>query len=112
MKIFIVVLVLFSQSGFAKDIHCSVKYNGTVVLNSSVLTLLNQKMKFASLPYVTAYLTEKENQQYSIEAFIPEQEQRIYSDGTLRGTKDRLVLSLWSRDLLLDLTCSNTLDLE
>ncbi len=104
-------LFLFSFISFAvnfagaKDLRCQILENNEVTFTNKVYPVLNQKVPIGRTAQTTAYVTEKENQTYIVEAFLTDYDARIYGQGVLNNATDELTASLWGRDSMVDVTC-------
>lgn len=108
MKKLVLILLFFLQikTAWAKDFDCQIIMNNEVVTKSKVSSSLKEKVMVGKLPAVTAYITEKSNHIFSLEAFVPDYEARIYGQGLIRQASDQVNTSLWGRDILIEVTCS------
>lgn len=104
-KILTALLLTLSLKAFSADLLCDISVNLDILSESTVATSLDQKILIDRVGTVTAYITEKENHHYVVEAFLADHEMRIYGEGTLREKSDRLVASSWSRDAIIDIEC-------
>ncbi len=103
----IMVLGLFTSSiGLAKTLNCQIKINDDVLTESQVETKTKEKVFISQADSIRAYVTEKVDDIYTLEAFVGNEELRIYSEGVLPTSADRLVASLWSRNTMADIECS------
>ena len=99
-------VLLMSSISSAATLNCTIKVNNAVVAQNQVQTKSKEKVFVASADSIQAFVTEKVDDIFIIEAFIGESEIRIYSEGMLRTPADRLVTSLWSREMMADIECS------
>ena len=102
----ILASLALSSIASAATLNCHIDINNDPLLQTSVETKTKQKVKIGDVDTVTAYITEKVDGIYTLEAFIANAEMRIYSEGMLKSSNDRLSTSVWSRDILLDIECS------
>lgn len=107
MKIYLSILALFlSFNVYSAELLCDISVNFDILSESTVTTGLNEKTPIDSVGSITAYVTEKENNHYIIEAFLADHELRIYGEGSLREKSDKVVVSSWSRDSIIDIQCT------
>lgn len=101
-----VILVFLSCSLVkASDLECKTLVNLDVVGQNKVTTQLSQKVLIDQLSEITSYVTETKPDFYSLEAFIPSLEMRIYSEAKLNKIDDTITLSAWARNIMLDVIC-------
>lgn len=107
MKIYLSLLALaVSFNVYSAELLCDISVNLDILSQTTVTTELNEKTSIDSVGSVTAYVTEKENNHYIVEAFLADHEIRIYGEGTLRDKSDKVVASAWSRDSIIDIQCT------
>lgn len=106
MKIYLSLLALaLSFNVYSAELLCDISVNFDILSETTVSTKLNEKMPIDSVGSVSAYVTEKENNHFVIEAFLADHEIRIYGEGALREKSDKVVASSWSRDSIIDIQC-------
>lgn len=105
-KIIVVAGLFISSASMAKSLTCLVQVNDSVVSEIQVETMTKQKIAISEVYSVQAFVTEKVDDIYILEAFIGNEQVRIYGEGMLRTPADRLVASLWSRGTMADIECS------
>lgn len=101
----LIVATFTASTSFAKILICSLKLNNNLVVQNDIHTLLKEKVAFAKTDSIRAYVTENDNDLFSVEAFVGDYEIRIYADGVLKTSTDRLNLTLWGRDSMIDAEC-------
>jgi len=104
-KILAVLIGLFSINAFSADLICDISVNLDILSESTVTTKLNDKTPIDTVGNIVAYVTEKEKSHFIIEAFLADHEMRIYGEGALRESTDKIVASAWSRDSIIDIEC-------
>ena len=104
MKILLFSL-LISGNVFAANLKCRVLINLDVVNESFLVTKLKEKTLIGNHEQIITYVTETATDVFSIEAFVPELDARIYSEGTLKGPDEALTASVWARDVLAEVSC-------
>lgn len=106
MKSFLmIILMAMGTNVLAQDLVCSAYVNSELVFMNQVTPANNEKVLIGREPNFTAYITQKDNNIYILEAFIVNQETRIYSEGSLIQPESHIKLSLWSRDEIIDIDC-------
>jgi hypothetical protein len=107
-KIFALVILMTvnSTSAFATTLFCEMIINSESLVKIKVETKFSEKVFIGEAASVRAYVTEKENQFFSLEAFIPEYESRIYGEGYLNSKPAKINVSLWGRERLIEVNCS------
>lgn len=104
--IFTCVVFLFTTSAWSQDFYCDIIYNNQVILTNKVtLGDKNQKVLIGKSDAVTGYITLSDKNLYTIEAFLPEYEARIYGQGALNTASDSVTASIWGRESMIDVTC-------
>lgn len=104
MKIFSFILML-SSIVHASNLDCQTYLNLEVISQTSVQSAINQKILVENTERVVTYLTENDHHQFVLEAFIPSLQIRIYSEAKVSDIHDSIKVSLWDRDLILDIVC-------
>ena len=102
----ILIMLIASTSAFSKDLICDIKVNLDSVLTVPVSTTLKDKVMIGEVDEARAYITEQADNQFLVEAYLPDYEIRIYGLGTLREAKDTVTASLWGREYMIDIACS------
>ena len=102
----ILLSLFFSVSAFATELNCQIAESLTPVLKVRVNTQAMQKTLIGKTQDITAYVTEKADKSFSVEAFLHSAEIRIYADGPIQASGQKLTASYWSRDSLYDIQCS------
>lgn len=87
----------------AETVSCFYKKNLDSDGDVRVETVLNKKILLFDTGSLRAFITEKENSQFEIEAFLKDFEMRVYSMGSLDSKP--LNLSLWSREEIAEVSC-------
>lgn len=100
------VLTVISISAQAKNLACEIRLNDSVLTASTVQTIQGEKVSIGKLPGISAYIQEQADDVYRIEAFLPDYEARIYSQGKINASGDQLIASLWGREVLVEVQCA------
>ena len=108
MKSFVIsVLFLFtSLKSYAAQLGCKIEVNESKVLEQNISTLVNEKQLIGETSSIRAFITEKDSNFFSLEAFLGEYETRVYSEAYLRGPSDSLKLIFWNRNILIGVSCT------
>lgn len=104
MKLFI-LFSLLASSALANRVSCEVLMNDSKVFSNQVETTTNKKVLIGEMADWSAYVIEKADGVYTLEAYLPGSDARVYSTGLLKQVNDKLTASLWGRDILIDLSC-------
>ena len=105
--IILVILALISApTAFAGTFACDLIINGERVHQAPVTTVLNEKSLVTKKASAVVYLTEKNSNEYSLEAFLPGYDARIYAEGSVKARGEKITASLWGRDILIETTCT------
>lgn len=102
---FLAALILGLVSSQASDLQCVIRKNDLKILQALVKTQRSRAVLIGLSEGVEAFVTEKENQMFMIEAYVPESDARIYAEGSLLRFSDKLSATIWSRKSLIDLEC-------
>lgn len=94
------------SSVLTKKITCDIYKNLELLQSEELHLTLNQKLKLAPTYDASVYATLKEEHLIVLEAFIPDKEIRIYSEAHLNQKNNKIGLSLWSRESIFDVYCS------
>jgi hypothetical protein len=100
------VLFLIQAQASAKTLYCSIKENDAVVSSERIESDLGRKVALGPTRMTRAYVTEQKNASFTVEAFLPDYEIRIYGQGAMRAPTDQVSASFWSRDALIEIICS------
>lgn len=98
-------LVLVSLTAQSATLECKSFINLDEVTNSNVITSLKKQVLIDKVDEITTYVTETKPNVFSLEAFIPMLEQRIYSEAALNNIDEEIKSTAWSRDILVDVVC-------
>lgn len=100
------VISLISFSAWSQDLHCEIIYNSQVILKNKItVSEKNEKVNIGKSAIATAYVSVSDKNLYTIEAFLPEYEVRIYGQGGLNEQTETITASLWGRESIIDVTC-------
>ena len=99
--------VLFALNSYAKNLECEIKVNDSVMSTKAVTGVINEKSEIGEVDSMRAFVTERENDYFTIEVFLGNSEARLYSEGFLKTSTDKLVLSFWDREVLLEVQCAS-----
>ena len=103
----ILIFSLFSASFslFSAELDCSIQINQEIMSSTQVSTTLDQKINIDSLEGVYAYVTEKQAGHFILEAYLVDYDLRIYGEGSLKQSEDKVVASAWGRTSMVDIEC-------
>lgn len=90
---------------FAAELFCDISVNLNILSETNVSTILNSKTRIDALEGITAYVTEKEKSHFIVEAYLADYDMRIFGEGTIKDSEDRLVATAWGRDSIVDIEC-------
>ena len=90
----------------AETVSCFYKKNLDSDGDVRVETAPNKKVLLFDTGSLRAFITEKENSQFEIEAFLKDHDMRIYSMGSLDPKP--LTMSLWSREEIAEIRCQTS----
>jgi hypothetical protein len=98
--------ILFTANVYATELECIISHNSEPVSYMNVTTEIGKKVQIDNVEGVSAYVTQKDENFYSLEAFMYEYDIRGYSEGMIRNASDKLTFSLWGRTSLTDISCT------
>lgn len=100
------ITTFMTLSAWSQDLFCEISYNNQVILKNKIyVNEKNQKISIGKSSVATAYISLSEKNVYTIEAFLPEYEVRIYGQGGLSNENEVINASLWGRESIVDVTC-------
>lgn len=107
IKTAILSFIVFAISSLARaeDFYCDMVYNAKTILNTKVKAVSHEKVIIGKSSVISAYITAEDNTLYTIEAFIPEYEVRVYGKGSAQKEGDVVSASVWGRDSIVDVNC-------
>jgi hypothetical protein len=108
MKILLLIMTLsFGLLSQATLLTCDISLNSKKILShSNINTQVNEKVAIGESQGIIAYVTEKVDSSFSVEAFLANEEARIYAEGPLKNSGEKVSASFWGRDSLVDVLCS------
>ncbi len=98
--------LFFIQPLFAKIFNCQFLENTQLIDTAKIETSYQDKILIFKKSQLSSYITEKHNNQFEIDTFIPDKESRIYSQSTLKTINEEISSSIWSRDYLFEIKCT------
>lgn len=101
----LLTILLCAGPVLSANLDCQVRINLDEVSNSVVVTSVGNKILITENSQLVSFVTETAQDVYSIEAFIPAIDARIYSEGILINTGENLTATAWARDVLADVSC-------
>lgn len=102
---FLTAFLLLSFTAQARTLTCEIKINSSVVARGKLNSQLQQKVPIIRLQSAAFFVTEKPNNFFSMEVYLPAYEARVFGEGHLRNPEDRVSVSFWSREALLEANC-------
>ena len=104
-KILLLCLFTLSFKLFSADLDCSIRQNLDSISEIKLSTVIDQKSSIDSISDIDAYVTEKAGGHCIIEAYLADAEMRIFAEGSLLVSGDKLIASSWSRARIVELEC-------
>ncbi len=99
-------LLSLSTSILSAEIICDIKTNGGHTFSTIIEIKEGQKVEFADIEGLKFKLKSKYNSHYEMEIFDIDGPSRTYVEGSLKIKSDKVQYSLWTRDILLESSCS------
>ena len=101
----LILVFIFSISAHATTLTCEILNNLSVVHSIKLNTILNEKTLIGDTGPITAFVTEKDQNIFIVEAFLVDQEARIYAKAPLNNPGESVVASFWNRENIFDISC-------
>ncbi len=98
-------LLLVTQTASATTLTCVEKIANTVTQKMTVDLDLGKRVSLFSGDGNSSYITEKKSGFFSMELFMGNREQRLYSEGPISDATP-LILAIWTRDELIEIECA------
>jgi hypothetical protein len=105
MKSLILFILCLSPIAHAVSLSCQISLNMQVIHQVEIQSLLNEKVAIGRKDGISAYVTEKQDHSFLIEAFLADEEARIYAQGSLNTANENLLATFWNRDHMIDVGC-------
>ena len=99
---------ILSSTSLAKSLTCELRINQKTVLNKVVNTQKRIKTLIGQFEGISTYITEKEDGLFANEGFAPQYELRFYGEGNLNSNKNKVIASIWGREILIESICAPT----
>jgi hypothetical protein len=109
-KLALLSLMVLSTRLYSAELNCNIQINQDIMSEVQVTTTLDQKAGIDSVNGVVAYVTEKANNHYIVEAYLADYDLRVYGEGSIKDQNDRVVASVWGRDSMVDIECRLNVD--
>lgn len=100
------LLMAISSIAFAEDITCQILRSGEVVNESTISVDQNAKVHYGKEGGYQFMLNNHGESKYEIEVFDSNGESRNYALGTLKTATDKISWTFWSRDMLIESSCT------
>lgn len=103
-----IALIIILTTGLtlnAANLLCQISRNTSVVFSTKAQSHLDEKVFLGRSQGVSAYVTEKSDSSFLVEAYLENEDVRIYAQGPLKNPGEKVIASLWGRESLVDITC-------
>ncbi|MCC2679557.1 MAG: hypothetical protein K0R29_2133 [Pseudobdellovibrio sp.] len=97
--------LISSQIAFGATFECQTFLNLDVISAQIVKTEVKVKTPVDQTDVAVSYLTEKANNAFTLEVFLPLSEIRIYSEATITDAGQSITSSAWTREYMVDVAC-------
>lgn len=105
-NILLIAFVLISSKiALAGTFECQTFLNLDAISAQVVKTELKVKTTVDITDAAQSFLTEKENDVYLLEVYLPESDMRIYSEASVVDLNFTIAASIWARDYMVDVVC-------
>jgi hypothetical protein len=104
----IIIAALFlvmSESAFSASFECQTFLNLDVISAQIVKTTKKEKVAVDETDVAVSYLTEKNNDTYLLEVYLPLSDMRIYSEAVVINRDQTITSSIWTREYMADVVC-------
>lgn len=105
-KMFVFAVLMMSAHAGAKEVSCMISQNLEPVSQMTIFSEPGKKMAIDRVEGISAYITEKDNNLFILEAYLLDYDVRGYSEGHLHHPSDKLTFALWGRDSVVEIACS------
>jgi len=99
------LILITSRLAFSATFECQTFLNLDVISAQIVKTEVKVKTPVDQTDVAVSYLTEKANNGFTLEVFLPLSEIRIYSEATINDAGQSITSSAWTRDYMVDVVC-------
>ena len=89
----------------AATFECQTFLNLDVISAQVVKTEVRSKVEVDNTDVARSYLTQKENNVFLLEAYLPQHDMRIYSEAAVIEKNTTITVSVWSHDDMIDVVC-------
>lgn len=99
------IFLITGQWAYSATFECQTFLNLDVISAQIVKTEVKVKTPVDQTDVAVSYLTEKANNAFTLEVFLPLSEMRIYSEGTVSEASQTITASAWAREYMVDVVC-------
>ncbi|MGZ3690396.1 MAG: hypothetical protein ACXVAX_02760 [Pseudobdellovibrio sp.] len=89
----------------AATFECQTFLNLDVISSQVIETKLKDKVDVDSTDVARSYMTEKADNTFMLEVYLPDHEMRIYSEAAVTAENATITASMWARDQMIDVVC-------
>lgn len=110
MKYLLIASALLSSQVFAKELklNCVATYNSDKVLDTQVVLASGQSnLVIGGAEEFDFILSSKANDVVELQAFNSGEPSRTYATATIKAANSIVELSIWKRDLLMEVRCTS-----
>lgn len=105
-KIFVSALVLIlGSTANSATFECQTFLNLDVISTQIATTEPKIKVLVDQTDVAVTYLTEKADNFFTLEVFLPYSQMRIYSEATVSVTSQTISSTAWTREYMVDVAC-------
>ncbi len=105
LKLFFIIAAFLPAVALSTPLRCQINLNLSPLFSGQVESQTGQKVLVAHTATIDAYVTEKENHFFIIEAFLADYEARIYGEGFIKVLGDQISASIWGRENQIEISC-------
>jgi hypothetical protein len=103
--LFFALFLTISQSAFSASFECQTFLNLDVISSQIIQTAQKVKTPVDETDVAVSFLTEKYNDNYLLEVYLPQSDMRIYSEAMVSTGGQTITSSIWTREYMVDVVC-------
>lgn len=99
------MILITGQTAFSATFECQTFLNLDPISAQVVKTEIQTKTPVDQTDVAVSFLTEKGDDSFILEVFLPYSQMRIYSEATVRELGQTIASTAWSREYMVDVIC-------
>lgn len=97
-------LISFASIAKAQDLFCQLKVNNDTIVDTKISTVEGKNVVIGNYQNYTISARKLGSQKFYIEVYETNVS-RTYADGVLRNEDDEIKWTLWTREILMEVSC-------